>query len=72
MLMSQKPENIINKIKEALKSKGYTEEIPKGIWINEFMIQTGYSHKKIKYWTKNFIDMNLIFYNDDKINFKEK
>ena len=68
--MSQKPENIINKIKEALKSKGYTKDIPSAAWSNEFMIQTGYSHKKIKYWTKNFIEMNLILYDNDKINFK--
>lgn len=68
--MSMKPANLVDKLHKRFSDKGKTFDIPLYLWINEFIAETGYTHKKVKYWTKIMCELNLISFENNIINFE--
>jgi len=60
----------IKEVKDGLEHKGYKKDIPLDVFRAEFMIQSGYSKKKVIEWVDNFKICKLISIKDDKVNFQ--
>lgn len=72
MCMAKKLTTWINEIKNNLKNKGYTKDIPIDVFKTEFMILSGYNKSKVNEWVNNFNLCKLINIKDDKVNFQVK
>jgi hypothetical protein len=68
--MSKSLNKWIEEMKNSLKNKGYTKEIPYDVFCSEFMILSGYSKDKVIEWVNNFNTCKLISIKDNIVHWK--
>ena len=59
----------ITELRQALKDKGYNEDIPYDVFCSEFWILSGYNKRTVGRWVRDFEYLKLIKINDNKVNF---